>query len=316
MEKYFHSGLAPSSHRSYDSAKRRFVTFCEKSHLNPLPLNENLLCRYTAYLAEDGLAPSTIKLYLSAVRHLQIAMGLPDPKIGDMARLEQVLKGAKREYAKKSPGRRERLPITPDILLEMKGVWNKDPKNFNNIMLWAACCLCYFGFLRSGEITVPSEAAYDQSVHLNMSDIAIDSIASPSSVRVSIKASKTDQFRRGVDIYVGKTNNPICPVEALTAYIARRGTDEGPFFKFEDDRLLTKDRFVSEVRKALLAASIEAKAYSGHSFRIGAATTAGRKGLSSERIKTLGRWESAAYLLYIRLPREELSSISKVISTK
>ena len=95
MGKYFHSGLAPSSHRSYDSARHRFLTFCEKSHLNPLPLNENLLCRYTAYLAEDGLAPSTIKLYLSAVRHLQIAMGLPDPKVGDMAQLEQVLKGAK-----------------------------------------------------------------------------------------------------------------------------------------------------------------------------------------------------------------------------
>ena len=67
---------------------------------------------------------------------------------------------------------------------------------------------------------MPSEATYDQSVHLNMSDIAIDSTASPSSVRVSIKASKTDQFRRGVDIYVGKTNNPISPVEALMAYIA------------------------------------------------------------------------------------------------
>ena len=42
-----------------------------------------------------------------------------------------------------------------------------------------------------------------------------------------------------------------------------------------------------------------------------AATTAGRKGVSSERIQTLGRWESSAYLLYVRLPRDELSSVSK-----
>lgn len=77
-------------------------------------------------------------------------MGLLDPKIADMAKLEQFIRGIKREYAKKSPGRKERLPITPDILLEMKRVWNKDPKNFDNVMLWVACCLCYFGFLWSG----------------------------------------------------------------------------------------------------------------------------------------------------------------------
>ena len=279
-------------------------------------MNENLWCRFTAYLAEEGLAPSTIKLYLSAVRHLQVSMGLPDPKMGDMARLEQVVKGAKREYGKKNPGKKERLPITPDILLQMKEVWNSHPKAFDNIMLWAACCLCYFGFLRSGEITVPSENTYDKSVHLNMADVAVDSITSPSLVRVTIKESKTDQFRRGVDIYVGKTSNQICPVGALMAYIASRGSEDGPFFRFEDGRLLTKDRFVSEVRKTLSAAGINAKVYSGHSFRIGAATTAGRKGLSAEKIQTLGRWESSAYLLYIRLSREELSSVSQLICTQ
>ena len=42
------------------------------------------------------------------------------------------------------------------------------------------------------------------------------------------------------------------------------------------------------------------------SFRIGAATTARKKGVSAETIKTLGRWESSAYL---RLSREDLVSI-------
>ena len=43
----------------------------------------------------------------------------------------------------------------------------------------------------------------------------------------------------------------------------------------------------------------------------------GRKGVhvSSEKIKTLGRWESSAYLLYVRLSRKDLSSISTLIST-
>ena len=68
------------------------------------------------------------------------------------------------------------------------------------------------------------------------------------------------------------------------------------------------------VVEALTAAGIDAKKYAGHmySFRIGAATTAARKGISAEKIQTLGRWESAAYLLYIRLSREKLSSVSKL----
>lgn len=79
---------------------------------DPLPLTEQLLCRYVFYLAEQGLSPKSIKSYLSAVRHLQITNHMADPKISETPRLEQVMRGVKQMYAKKSPGRRERLPIT------------------------------------------------------------------------------------------------------------------------------------------------------------------------------------------------------------
>ena len=102
MEFYFRNGLAPSTHRSYDSAKHRFLSFCNQAHLKRLPVSESLVCRYVAHLAEQGLAPKTIKLYLSAVRHLQVSMSLSDARMGDMPRLEQVVKGVKRECQKES----------------------------------------------------------------------------------------------------------------------------------------------------------------------------------------------------------------------
>ena len=169
-------------------------------------------------------------------------------------------------------------------------------------------CICYFGFLRAGEITAPSEQAYDPGVHLNFADMAVDNKKDPSILKLSIKSSKTDPFRVGVDILVGKTSNSL-------AYLANQGSEEGMLFKFQDGRLLTRERFVSRVREALEAAGINHKAYSGHSLRIGVATAAGKNGLASEKIKTLGSWESSAYLLYVRISRQELAGVSKLISS-
>ena len=54
-----------------------------------------------------------------------------------------------------------------------------------------------------------------------------------------------------------------------------------------------------------------ASTYAGHSFWIGAATTAAEKGIEDSVIKMLGRWESSAYQLYVRSSREMLSSVSR-----
>ena len=70
-------------------------------------------------------------------------------------------------------------------------------------MFWAAVCTCFFSFLRLGEAMVSSLEAYDPSVHLT--DISIDSRDCPTVVIVRIKVSKTDPYRTGVDIHLGRT---------------------------------------------------------------------------------------------------------------
>jgi len=51
--------------------------------------------------------------------------------------------------------------------------------------------------------------------------------------------------------------------------------------------------------------------YYGHNFRIEAATTAAEKGMEDLIIKTLERWNSIAYLQYVKIAREQLASYSK-----
>ena len=129
----------------------------------------------------------------------------------------------------------------------------------------------------------------------------------PSKVRVFLKRSKTDQFGRGVAVWIGATGDELCPVRAMLDYVACRGTGPGVFFRFEGGSPLTKNRFVERVRGALVRAGIETTGYSGHSFRIGAATAAAEAGLEDSVIQALGRWSSSAFLRYIRTPREHLT---------
>ena len=169
-------------------------------------------------------------------------------------------------------------------------------------MLWAACCLAFFGFLRAGEFTVPCELGFDPSSHLSWGDLAVDVLGQPSVMSIRLKASKTDPFRKGITLFISKVSSVLCLVSAMLAYLSVRGRQDGPLFRFWDGKPLTRQRFVSAVRGALVKAGIQAQLYAGHSFQIGAATTAAARGMEDSVIRTLGHWKSLAYLEYIKIP--------------
>ncbi len=138
--------------------------------------------QYTMYLASSGLSPGSIKTYLAAVRHLQIASGLPEPRHSEsMAKLCLVETRAKKEYSKPS---RPWRPITPVILRGIREIWSPNATEFDVIMLWAAVCVCFFGFFRSGEITTPSEAQFNPNRHLTVADLAWNNPADPQVLRI------------------------------------------------------------------------------------------------------------------------------------
>ena len=117
VQRYFAAGLAPATHKTYQSAEHRYLEFCGSFSLVPLPTSESILCYFAACLGQQGLA---LRTYLSGVRQLQIAYGWNDPSIDHMPRLRQVLKGIKIECGKKGKPSRPRLPITPTILRKLK----------------------------------------------------------------------------------------------------------------------------------------------------------------------------------------------------
>ena len=116
-----------------------------------------------------------------------------------------------------------------------------------------------------------------------------------------MKCAKTDPFRCGCFIFLGRGFAPLCPALALTNYLHLRGPGVGPLFIFQDGRPLLRALLSSFLQATLQAAGIPGK-FSGHSFRIGAATTAAQRGVPDHLIKTMGRWSSDAYLFYVRTP--------------
>ena len=123
----------------------------------------------------------------------------------------------------------------------------------------------------------------------------VDCHTAPSYIQVTLKASKTDPFSRGVVLYWA-TGKELCPVVAVLSFMVARGSMGGTLFTWKNGIFLMRNKFVKCLRTALGEAGYLADKFVGHSFRIGVATTAKRCGIQESLIKTLGRWESAVYL--------------------
>ena len=146
VQTFYQAALTQSTHKTYKVAEQKYLSFCTKFSLSPLPTTENILCYFAACLGQEGLAGSSIQTYLSGIRQIQISAGFPDPRIDQMPRLRQVLKGIRIQAVKNGRSPRPRLPITPSILYKLRKVWLEDNSSFNNIMLWAAATTTFFGF--------------------------------------------------------------------------------------------------------------------------------------------------------------------------
>ena len=199
------------------------------------------------------------------------------------------------------------LPITPPILRRLQQFWATSGSEHDTKLAWAQSCLT---FLHTGELTV--NGPYDPSVHLSFPVLAVDIPQLPKFIWIFLKQSMTYPFRKVIALFVVASGSDICPVMVLLDYLSSRGNEPGPLFLFHTGRPLSCQLFVVMVHVALSQAGLIGTRYCGHSFRIGAATSAAAK---DSVIKTLERWESATYLQYVRIPRFQFTRISSILAT-
>lgn len=261
-----------------------------------------MLCLFATFLARK-IQHSSIKVYLSGVGVLHIEQGFQDP-LANCLRLQRVVRGIKRCQGSPSS---THLPITDDLMLV---IWRSlDLRLPDHLMFWAACSLGYFGFLHASEFTVPNMPSFSPSLHLGVQDIAVDSPSAPSCMRLKIKGSKTDPFRKGCFIHIGVGRHPLCAVHSVMTYLASRGNVPGPLFLLQNGQPLSHTCLTDWLWQIMASANIAGN-FSSHSFRIRAATVTARNGVPDHLIQATGRWSSNAYQLYIRTPSESLAALS------
>ena len=316
MQQFLEAGLAPSTRKVYTAGWNRYIKFTNSLNLPPQPINVDKVTLFVAFLGSEGLAVSTIESYLAALRHYRL---VTDPS--NMApsfhspHMSVLLRGIRRTQVLKAPPR-VRLPITATLLRKIKSVLAQQSSEYQNVLTWAACCTGFFGFLRCGEFLVPDGATFSPDIHLTIADVTFQASAQEQVFYLNIKVSKTDQYRQGSTVALGSTGADLCPVAALLDYLALRGKSDGPLFRHEDGSPLVRHQFTSVVQQALSSTGLEGSQFNGHSFRIGAATTASAAGIPDATIKLLGRWKSHAFEVYIRTPPDELAKVSQKMARK
>ena len=128
----------------------------------------------------------------------------------------------------------------------------------------------------------------------------VPSLASAQQLVVTLRSFKTDSFRLGQCLIIARTGSQVCAVTAVKHYFQLAAPSSGPLFSFQSSRLLTRSAVIFLLRDIVGLAGLPFHSLKGHTFPIGAASTAAAVGLPDWLIKIMDRWSSDCYQLYIR----------------
>lgn len=173
--------------------------------------------------------------------------------------------------------------------------------------------LGFYGMLRRSEI-----------IALRMEDIKVEGEGSSSVIELNIRKSKTDQRGQGAQVTItGTTNDGIRIADYVRDWLAYRQSvgraqSADPVFTAWDldtrrltDSPLKTGQALAERLKVHLTAIVQAfpdisvnpKAYGMHSLRRGGVMAAWQAGVTVEKIKAHGRWQSDAVRAYMHTTR-------------
>ena len=288
-----YNGLRTSTHTAYSSAQKCYINFCSMYNLRPVPVQDSIILLYITFMFNKGMAFSTIQVYLSAIRSLQVMAGFQEPDL----RSPQV-KLALRAVKFNSAPPKQKCPIDYLLLCKMLHLVSLGSEN----KLWTAIlCLAFFAGLRGSEYTQYS--VNGKLTYVKLSQIKLVTDNHDTIMYFKVPRSKTTVH--GFSIPLGCTKVLICPVCSMVRYLMRFSHNyavsaDSPLFTTRDGTPISKRMVNTKLKQLAGELKLDPDSFTTHSIRAGAASTAARLGFQDWEIKRLGGWGSSAYRQYIR----------------
>ena len=290
--------MKPGSHKLYHRAWAVFRDFAYRFYQSSspqFPLNPNRLALFISYLSTRQLAPSTIESYMSAISYVHKLKGFSDPTNSFLIR--KLLTAVNRSRQNDI-----RLPISRPALHELvRSLRFTNSSAFQQTLYRAMFLLAFYGFFRIGKLAAKSARSVSTVVQFTALRFLISN-GKPHFLKLVISEYKHNINKRPFEILIAREDCPaqFCSVQAILEYLALRGNHPGPLFCNCSLATITADQFNTQLHRCLSFCGLDTRRYKGHSFCIGAASHAAYK---DAQIRTLGRWQSDAFKVYIRPER-------------
>ena len=256
-----------------------------------MPSPPHILGLFIAKLSVQNLAYSTIKNHVSAIGTLHKLFDHPDPSNSFL--VQKALSG----LSLSSPPPKKLLPITKELLPSLVNALPRLPfAKFDITLFKALILISYYACLRVGEAVSSAEIKHT----LQLNQISFLPSAFGPTLRIKFNSFKHSSSPTVLD-FPSVRDNPVCPVNALSEYLALRPHIDGNLFVKICGTPVTRSDFVSALKSCVKLIGLDPSLFNTHSLRSGRATDLALEGHSEATIKLAGRWHSSAYQQYIRV---------------
>lgn len=281
---------ADNTREAYRSAVRAWCSWCAKHGLPPLPASAIHVAAFLADERDRGLAANTLDLRRAAIRFLHRAAGVPSPT--EDAHVAETLAGIRRDAPNPTKKRAATLAVLRELLAPIPTDATA-PGGLAGLRDRALLLVGFAGALRR------SELAGIRVADLERTDRGFG---------LTLPRSKGSQAAAvTVPLPYGRTE--LCPVRALSAWLAASGIAEGAVFRrlwlpptvnadgppalpvLGTEALTTRSiGRVVQVRAA--AAGFVGREFGGHSLKRGALSAGMELGAHAAQLRRLGRHKS------------------------
>lgn len=289
---------APSTRETYGSGLLVFHVFCDSRNVAEIqrcPAPSLLILAFIASCA-GMYSGKTLENYLYSVRAWHLLHGQPWLVNHDQVSL--ALEGSKR-LAPATSTRQKRTPFTVDLIKDLRSML--DLATPLHAAVYACLTTSFFTIARTGEFTVPTLRGFDPSVHVKVGDMRNEKDRNGFEVTV-FRLPRTKVSITGEEVFWAAQSGVVDPQAALANHLTiNEPSSTDALFSWKHHagtQPLTKNQFL----KCLQSASdrLRGDSLKGHGIRIGGTLEYLLRGVPFESVKTMGRWSSDAFLIYLR----------------